>query len=505
MLMRLLVLLHALIACWLTLYGLNSFILAILYLLHRRKAEQASSVDRAALPPVTVQVPVYNELHVVERVIDHVAALDYPRDRLQIQILDDSTDETSRLARARAALYRERGVDIAVLQRPERDGYKAGALAWGMQQAHGAFIAIFDADFCPPRDFLLQTIPHFLVRPRLGMIQTRWTCLNGDYSPLTQAQALALDGHFAIEQPARCRSGLLMSFNGSGGVWRKECIEEAGGWQADTLCEDLDLSYRAQLAGWECLYLPHVKAPGELPPQITAFKRQQERWAQGSAQTLRKLAVPILRSRRFNWRQKVMALVHISSYLAHPLAVLLLLLSLPLLLLRPDLAQPQVSGLGLACLGPLLVYAIAQRRLYPDWWRRLRAAPLLVLIGIGIAWGNTRAIWRGLTHWGGAFVRTPKFRLEGKAGRWTESDYRLQTDGTAGGEAALALYALITAGVALLTGHYGMVPFMVLDAAAFGTVAGLGWAQTRMRRPPRLLHPAVLLETVQHRRLGGKG
>jgi len=217
------------------------------------------------------------------------------------------------------------------------------------------------------------------------------------------------------------------------------------------------------------------------------------------------LAVPILRSRRLNWRQKVMALVHISSYMAHPLAVFLLLLSLPLLLLRPDAAQPQVSGLGLACLGPLLVYAIAQRRLYPDWQRRLRAVPLLVLIGIGIAWGNTRAIWRGLTRWGGPFVRTPKFRLEGKAGRWVESDYRLQTDGTAGGEAALALYALITAVVALVTGHYGMVPFMLLDAAAFGTVAGLGWVQTRMRRPPRLLQPAALLETVQHRRLEGKG
>ncbi len=505
MMMRLLALLHALLALWLTLYGLNSLILAILYLLYRRKAEQTPSVDRATLPPVTVQVPVYNELHVVERVIDHVAALDYPRDRLQIQILDDSTDETSRLARARAALYRERGVNIAVLQRPERDGYKAGALTWGMQQARGEFIAIFDADFCPPRDFLLQTIPHFLARPRLGMIQTRWTCLNGDYSPLTRAQALALDGHFVIEQPARRRSGLLMSFNGSGGVWRRRCIEEAGGWQADTLCEDLDLSYRAQLAGWECLYLPQVESPAELPPQITAFKHQQERWAQGSAQTLRKLAVPILRSHRFNWRQKAMALMHISSYLAHPLAVFLLLLSLPLLLLRPDMAQPQVSGLGLACLGPLLVYALAQQQLRPDWPRRLRAAPLLVLIGIGIAWGNTRAIWRGLTRWGGAFVRTPKFRLEGKAGRWAESDYRLRADGAIVAEVALTIYALLTAAVALVTGHYGVVPFMLLDAAAFGTVAGLSWAQTRIHHRPRPLHLAALLEAVQHRWLGNKG
>lgn len=484
--MKLLALLHTLIALWLAVYGLHSLVLAFLYLRHRRTVESTLPVNRATLPPVTVQVPVYNELHVVERVIDRVAALDYPRDRLQIQILDDSTDETSRLASARAALYRERGVDVAVLRRPDRDGYKAGALAWGTRQARGEFIAIFDADFCPPPDFLLRTIPYFVNRPHLGMIQTRWTCLNDNYSPLTRAQALALDGHFLIEQPARSRSGLLISFNGSGGVWRRQCIEEAGGWQADTLCEDLDLSYRAQLAGWECLYLPHVEAPAELPPQITAFKRQQERWAQGSAQTLRKLAVPILRSHRFNWRQKVMALVHISSYLAHPLVVMLLLLSLPLLLLRPDMAQPQVSGLGLACLGPLLVYAIAQHRLYPDWVRRLRATPLLVLIGIGIAWGNTRAIWRGLTRWGGAFARTPKFRLEGKYGHWVESDYRLQTDDTIGGEVALAFYALLTAVVAFITGHYGVVPFMLLDAAAFGTVAVLGWVQTRAPRPGRV-------------------
>lgn len=502
MMIQLLALLHVLLAFWLTLYGLNSLVLVILYLLHRRKAEEAPSVDHAALPPVTVQVPVYNELHVIERVIDHVAALDYPRDRLEIQILDDSTDETSRLARARAALYRERGVNITVLHRSKRDGYKAGALTWGMQQAHGEFIAIFDADFCPPRDFLLQTIPHFLARPRLGVIQTRWTSLNSDYSLLTQAQALVLDGYFVVEQTARSRSGLLMNFNGSGGVWRRRCIEEAGGWQSDTLCEDLDLSYRAQLAGWECLFLPHVEVPTELPPQITAFKHQQERWAQGATQTLRKLAVPILHSRRFNWRQKVMVLIQLSCYVGHLLTVFLLLLSLPLLLLRPDMGQPQVNGLGLASLGPLLLYAIAQQRLYPDWARRLRAVPLLVLIGIGIAWGNTRAIWRGLTRWGGAFVRTPKFRLEGKGGRWLESNYRLRADRAVGGEAALALYALITAAVALVTGHYGVVFFTLLNAAAFGTVAGLSWVQTRGHCQ---LRPAVLLKAVQRRRLGSKG
>jgi cellulose synthase/poly-beta-1,6-N-acetylglucosamine synthase-like glycosyltransferase len=353
---------HALVVLWLAIYGLNSLILAFLYLRHRRAVVPAPSADWSVLPPVTVQVPVYNELHVVERAIDGVAALDYPRDRLQIQILDDSTDETTRLARARTALHRERGVDITVLRRPDRGGFKAGALAWGLSQARGEYVAIFDADFCPHPDFLLRTIPHFLARPRLGMVQTRWSYLNADYSPLTRAQALALDGHFVVEQAGRHRSGLLVSFNGAAGVWRRRCIEEAGGWQADTLCEDLDLSYRAQLAGWECLYLPAVDAPAEVPPQIAAFKRQQSRWAQGSVQALRKLAGSILRSRRLRWGQKGMALVHLSSYLAHPLMVVFLLASLPTLLM-PDSALLPLGSLGLMCLGPLLVYVVSQQQL----------------------------------------------------------------------------------------------------------------------------------------------
>jgi cellulose synthase/poly-beta-1,6-N-acetylglucosamine synthase-like glycosyltransferase len=499
-----LVLVHALAALWLAIYGMNSLILAFLYLLHQREDEATPHVDQSALPPVTVQVPVYNELHVVERVIDRVAALDYPRDKLQIQILDDSTDETTRLARARAALHREREIDVAVLQRPDRDGFKAGALAWGLSQARGECIAIFDADFCPPSDFLIQTIPHFLTHPRLGMIQTRWSYLNAGYSSLTQAQVLALDGHFVVEQAARCRSGLLMSFNGAGGVWQRRCIEEVGGWQADTLCEDLDLSYRAQLAGWECLYLPTVEAPAEVPPQIAAFKRQQSRWAQGSVQTLRKLAGPILHTRRLGWGQKVMALVHLSSYLAHVLMVVLLLLSLPMLLV-PDSAQLPLDGLGLACLGPPLVYVISQQRLYPDWRRRLRALPLLVLVGIGVAWCSVQATWRGLTRWGGTFARTPKFRLEGRDGRWSDSSYCLQADSGIIGEVMLTFYALGTAVVALVTGQPGMVPFMLLYAAAFGTVAGMELAQTHTHRQRRPLRPTLRLEMLKRRQRGGDG
>jgi cellulose synthase/poly-beta-1,6-N-acetylglucosamine synthase-like glycosyltransferase len=482
----LLTLAHALIAFWLAIYGLNSFVLTFLYLRHRRDIVRAAPVGWSELPPVTVQVPLYNERHVVERVIDSVAALDYPRDRLQVQILDDSTDETTRLARARAALHRERGVDIAVLRRSDRDGFKAGALAWGLSRARGEYVAIFDADFRPRPDFLLKTVPHFVARPRLGLVQTRWSYLNAGYSLLTRAQALALDGHFIVEQVGRHRSGLLMNFNGAAGVWRRRCVEECGGWLADTLSEDLDLSYRVQLAGWECLYLPTVDSPAELPPQIAAFKRQQSRWAQGSVQTLRKLGGAILSSGRLSWGQKAMALVHLSSYLAHGLMVVLLLLSLPLLWV-PDSMRFSLGGLGLMCLGPPVAYAISQQQLYPDWGRRLRAFPLLALVGIGIAWCNARAVWRGLTHWGGTFARTPKFRLEGRAGRWVNSEYRLQADSSTLGEILLTLYALVTALVAYVVGRYEAVPFMLLYASAFGTVAGMELMQTVVTRRCRPL------------------
>lgn len=478
----LLALLHALIGLWLSIYGLNSFILAFLYLHHRRDAPPTPpSPHRSELPPVTVQVPVYNERHVIERVIDAVAALDYPRDRLQIQILDDSDDETTRLAHDRAAHHRTEGIDIQVLHRPERSGFKAGALSWGLARASGDYIAILDADFCPHPDFLLRTVPHFLARPRLGMVQTRWSYLNAGYSPLTRAQAMALDGHFVVEQAGRNRSGLLMNFNGTAGLWRRQCIEECGGWQADTLSEDLDLSYRAQLVGWRCLYLPGVDAPAELPPQLAAFKRQQSRWARGSMQTLRKLAVPIIRSERLNMAQKAMSLLHLSSYLAHGLMVMHLLISLPLLLCP---AEPlPMSGLALMSLGPPLVYVLSQQRLYHDWGRRMRAFPLLVATGIGMAWNSARAAWRGLTCWGGTFARTPKFRIEGEEGHWAESQYRLEIDSSLIGELTLAVYAMTTAFVAFTSGRYGMIPFLLLYGAAFGATAGMevGQAVTSRR------------------------
>ncbi|HEY77130.1 MAG TPA: glycosyltransferase [Thermoflexia bacterium] len=485
MIIDLIAILYALAVLWLSAYGLNGWILTVLYWRHRRRSCPTPAVPRDQLPTVTVQLPLYNEAHVAARLIDAAAALEYPRDRLEIQVLDDSTDETVRIVDSRVAFHRQHGVDIRVLRRSERDGFKAGALARGLKEARGEFIAIFDADFCPRPDFLLRTVPHLVARPEVGMVQARWSHLNTDYSLLTRVQALALDGHFVVEQTARSRAGLPMHFNGTAGVWRRSCIEESGGWQSDTLCEDLDLSYRAQIAGWRLMYLPDVEEPAELPPQILAFKQQQARWAQGAVQCLRKLSGPLLRSPHLALHQKVMGLLHLSGYLAYPLMILLLLLA-PLLSLHPGVLWDPLRLLAPACLGPLLVYVTSQWALYPDWVRRLKALPLLVLVGTGVAWSNTLGVARGIARWGGEMKRTPKFHLEGRRGGWARSRYRLRRDRAVIGEVGLTLYALVATALAYRSGDGGSIPFLLLYVAAFGLVAGMSlWEMTLPFRESR--------------------
>ncbi len=431
-------------------------------------------------PAVVVQLPIFNERYVVERLIDAAVALDYPRDRLVVQVLDDSTDDTTAIAEACAARHRAEGTDVRVLHRVDRSGFKAGALAWGLGQVDGEFVAVFDADFRPKPDFLRRTIAAMVARPDAGMVQTRWSHLNDNYSYLTHAQSLALDGHFVVEQTARSRSGLLINFNGSGGVWRRSCIVDAGGWQADTMTEDMDLSYRAQLAGWRTLYLPDVDAPAELPAQMEAFKRQQARWAQGSVQCLRKLAAPILRS-DLRWHQKLMALVHVSGYLSQPLIVLLLLTMLPILW-RREATPAFLLALVFASAGPPLLYAVAQAALYRDWKRRFLYLPALLAVGAGMTWSTTRAVWQGLTTWGGVFKRTPKFRLEGRGGKWSANTYRLGSDWTVVGEVALFVYAVVTASVAVLRGQYAALPFLALYVAGYAVVAASSLWQGRGAR-----------------------
>ncbi|MFZ5917340.1 MAG: glycosyltransferase [Chloroflexota bacterium] len=473
---------YSAIAVWLAVYAFNALLLSGLFLWHRRHTPIAPAPPD--WPSVTVQLPVFNERFVVERLIDAATALDYPADRLCVQVLDDSTDETASLAQARVAWHRARGVNVVYLRRQERSGFKAGALAFGLAHSDSDLIAIFDADFRPPADFLRRVVPHFQDRG-VGMVQARWTHLNAEYSPLTRAQALALDAHFLIEQTARSRAGLLLNFNGSAGVWRRACIVDAGGWQADTVAEDLDLSYRAQLAGWRLCYLPHVVAPAELPPLVLAFKRQQFRWAKGSIQCLLKLGGRLGRSWLSPWR-RLQGLLHISGYLIHPLMLALILVGLPLILARDPGPWP-LSALGVAGFAPPVVFALSQWQAYPDWPRRLAYFPFLVLLGAGVALNNTWAVFEALTGRNRSlFLRTPKFRLEGRdGGRLQQSpDYALPVDWTTWGELALALYCGVEAVVALWRAP-GLAPFLTVYAAGYAYIAGLGLWQSRRRFHPR--------------------
>ncbi len=503
--MSLLSIIYLVAALAVALYGANALLLAALYL-GRRRDHSPQAPEPETWPLVTVQLPVYNELYVVARLIDAVVRLDYPRERLQIQILDDSTDETTRQARARAAYHRAQGFDIELLHRHDRRGFKAGALAYGLEAARGEFIAIFDADFLPRPDFLKQTVPHLVAEPNLGFVQTRWGYLNPSYSALTRAQTIALDGHFVVEHLGRNQNGLLMNFNGTAGVWRREAIEAAGGWQADTLTEDVDLSFRAQLAGWQARYLPQVEAPAELPPQMAAFKRQQARWATGAAQCLVKLAGAVLQGRpfagaqdkaregsRLPWPARLEGLLHLSVWLAHPMSLLLLILTLPLLLGQISLTF-NLTIFWLVALGPILAYALAQRHLYPDWKRRMLLMPVLALLGTGLALSNSVAIARGLVAQDQAFQRTPKFRVERRGDLWAGNRYALPFQWITVGELALAGYALITVVAALALGNYLAVPFLLLYVGGYGYIglSGLRDAWLRGQARPRLKQgPAV--------------
>ncbi len=455
----------------LALYGFNMLVLTLLFL----RSRQLRSVLRppSDWPRVTVQLPLFNERLVVERLIDAVARLEYPPQRLSIQVLDDSTDETTLLARRRVALYRARGVDIICLHREHRTGNKAGALAAGLRRAAGEFIAVFDADFVPPPDFLKRTMPHFSTS-RVGVVQARWGHLNATQSVLTRAQALALDGHMVVEQVARSANGLLFSFNGSAGVWRRECIESSGGWQADTLAEDLDLSYRAQLRGWEFHYLPNVVAPAEVPLGVLAFKRQQFRWVKGSVQCLLKHAACVVRAEFSLWK-RVQGLLHLGGYLMHPMMLCLLLASMPVVLLG-EAGNVMPGLLGLAGLGPPVLYAVAQINAYPRGIKRALWFPALMLLGVGIALNNTRAVLEALSgHRPTEFLRTPKT----DAGRGPDGRaYALSTDWSTWVEFVLAGYALAATALALQR-LPGLAPFLLLFALGFLIVAVMSLLESR--------------------------
>lgn len=475
MILALMTALYSICAFLLTCYAIGTLILLLLYLFHRRARPDAGPVSTAELPGVAVQLPVYNELYVAERLLEACAALDYPREKLWIQVLDDSTDETAAIIARKVAALQARGVQIAQVRRDERRGYKAGALAHGLAllPAGVAFTAVFDADFVPPADFLVRTMPYLLRDSRLGMVQARWGHLNREDNILTRWQAIAVDGHFVVEQTARNRAGFLTNFTGTGGVWRVQAIREAGGWKDTTLTEDLDLSYRAQLAGWQFLYLPDVVVPGELPAQIAAFKQQQARWARGNTQCMLQLVPAVWTSARISPLQKVMATMHLCQYLANPLILAMLLLT-PVLLLTGSLTQLPVGPLGIAWLAPPLVFVLSQRALYADWKRRVLELPALVAFGTGIAWSNAGAVLSGLFGGRGEFRRTPKTAQQRSGNR-----YALRGNSGVIIEVLLCGYAAWGALVALRLSPT-VVPYLLMYAFAFGMVAawGLreGWA-----------------------------
>ncbi|MBE0689734.1 MAG: glycosyltransferase family 2 protein [Anaerolineae bacterium] len=469
--------LYVLCAILLTAYAMGTLLLLIFYLAYRRQQISVPNVED--WPQVAVQLPVFNERYVVERLLDAVAAMDYPRDRLSIQILDDSIDTTVEVIARKVAELRARGVQITHVRREQRDGYKAGALAYGLTLLDVDFVAVLDADFMPTPDFLKNTIPHLVHNPRLALVQGRWGHLNPFDNLLTRGQTLALDGHFIVEQTARNRAGFLMNFNGSAGVWRVKAIQDVGGWQSTTLTEDLDLSYRAQLGGWDCLYLPNVVVPAELPPQIAAYKQQQSRWAKGGSQCLRRLFIPVWSSKRLSFLQKLMATMHLAQYMVHPLIVLLVVLT-PILILNNQLQLLNLGILGLAGLGPPLVFVISQYDLYRDWRKRLLAFPILLVLGTGMSYSNAVAAIEGLVSRRVEFHRTPKF-----AQHWQQNEYALSLNATAYVEAFLSLYALWGTWIAL---HKlpAVVPYLLLYGLAFGMVSLWGILdQFAMRKAAR--------------------
>ncbi|HRE47987.1 MAG TPA: glycosyltransferase [Aggregatilineales bacterium] len=465
--MLLLQLIYAALIAPLMIYAMGVFYLVFVYFRPARRVIVPHYFAEDDLPLVTVQLPLYNERYVVGRLLDAVVRLDYPRDRLHIQVLDDSTDETTGIAAGRVRALRAAGVHIDLLHRTDRAGFKGGALGEALAHTEGGFVAIFDADFIPPTDFLRRTIPILLSDSRCGVVQGRWAHLNAEENILTRCQALMLDGHFAIEQHARSKGGLLFSFNGTGGVWRRAAIEDAGGWQGDTLTEDADLSLRAQMRGWQFVFLPDLATAGEVSPVMSGFKGQQARWAKGTTQTLFKLGRALLRS-PLTARQKIMAILGVLAYPIQPLGLALLLI-MPLLMVSGALRDMPVAPLGVAGLAVPLLYILGQKALYGASWAWLRGAarlPLLLILSSGMALNNTVAVLSAFRGGVGVFQRTPKFG-DAPSGK----GYTIRPDLTTIGEFFLGVYSVCGA---VLAWRYapGLIVYFATYAVGFFMVSG---------------------------------
>jgi len=465
-------------------YGAHRYVLVYLYYKNKNNRTTEPLEHFADLPRVTVQLPIFNEQFVVERLLDAVFRLNYPLDKLDVQVLDDSTDETVAVARGLVNHYAAQGFPVTYHHRTNREGFKAGALAEGLKTAQGEFVAMFDADFVPPEDFLLRTI-HYFTDPQVGMVQTRWTHINRRYSFLTEVEAILLDGHFVLEHSGRARTSLFFNFNGTAGVWRRQAIEEAGGWQHDTLTEDTDLSYRAQLEGWRFVYLQDVECPAELPVEMTAFKTQQARWAKGLIQTSKKILPRVLKSKE-RFHVKLEAWYHLTANLSYPLMIVLSVLLLPAMIIRFYQGWFQMLYIDL----PLFLastfsissfYLVSQRELFPGkWYRSLLYLPFLMALGIGLTVTNTRAVLEALLGKQTAFARTPKYRVESRSDKIRTGNYRRRLGWVPWVELLIGGYFAVTVYYAVENENYITVPFLILFVVGYWCTGLMSLLQGRL-------------------------
>ncbi len=450
-----------------SLFGLRKYYYIYLYRKNRNVYfEPAARFEE--LPVVTVQLPMYNEKYVGARLLESVCQFDYPKDRLHIQVLDDSTDDTVEIMHKATLFWRERGFDVDYVHRTDRTGFKAGALENGNRTAKGGIVAIFDADFLPPSDFLQKTV-HYFTDPRVAIVQTRWGHINARQSLLTRVQAIFLDGHFMMESFPRSRGGKFVNFNGTAGLWRKCAIDDAGGWQHDTITEDLDLSLRAQLKGWKYVYLPEIETPAELPAEMNAYKNQQNRWAKGSTQVCLKLLPTILRA-PIPRHVKTEAFFHLASNFVYPLMTVLALLLLPAMIVRANAGEHlkylmDVPIFLASTLSVVLFYVESQKALYRDWKKRSLLLPFLMAVGIGISVTNGKAVIEAIFGYRNEFVRTPKYSLSENGGRdWRRRvrTYRGKIGVWPLVEIGLGAFFLYVLGYSLSIGCWMVLPFLTL-------------------------------------------
>lgn len=457
-------------------FGIHTYLMVWLY---QRNSKKCDLVHHKLedFPVVTIQLPVFNEKFVVERLIDNTLQMDYPKEKLEIQVLDDSTDETLDISKAAVEKYSRLGYQIVLLHRTKRTGHKGGALREALTKTKGEFVAIFDADFVPAKNFLTATIPYLLKDPKIGMVQTRWGHLNTDYSLLTKAQAIGVDGHFIIDQVARAGNNLYMNFNGTAGIWRKQCIIDAGNWQDDTLTEDFDLSYRAELKGWRFKYIKDIVNPAELPVQISAYKSQQFRWCKGSIQTACKLTGKVLASKEPLF-VKMEALLHMFYYSVHPFMLLSLLLIIPLILtdmipLNSYSFYALCAILGVSSVGPFVFYSYSQYVLYPDWKQKIKWVPFMAILGTGIAVNNSRAFLEAILGKQSEFIRTPKLGVEkGRKAPSRKKSYKVSVKNwtTMFFEFAFMSYSLLGILLAFKYDKFFAVPFLLIYFLSFAYV-----------------------------------